>query len=188
MSAKHLYRMVFTALMAAIVFVTTMFLKIEIPTPAGLTMLKVANVFCLFGGMLLGPVYGGLAAGIGSMLFDLSNPSYAASAPFTLVFFFMMGFVCGLISHAGGKRGLDVKQNAIGAVAGSAAYFVLNIGKSIILLVMAGSALWPAIIANSTKMITSGVNAGIAIVFSTILAKPLMAALDKNGLLSRLDG
>lgn len=186
MASKHLYRMIFTALMAAIVFVTTMFLKIEIPTPAGFTMLKVANVFCLFSGMLLGPVYGGLAAGIGSMLFDLSNPNYAPSAPFTLVFFFAMGCVCGLISHMNGKAGLDLKQNALGAFLGSLTYFVLNIGKSIVILMLAGSAFWPAVIANSTKMVTSGVNAVIAVVFATMLAKPLMAALEKNGLLGKL--
>ena len=57
-------------LMAAVVFVVTMFLSIRIPTPTGTTMIKLANAFVLLCGLLLGPVRGGLAAGIGSMIFD----------------------------------------------------------------------------------------------------------------------
>ena len=186
MTNKTLYRMIFTALMAAIVYVTTMFLKVTIPTPAGPTMIKVGNVFCLLGGMLLGPLYGGLAAGIGSMLFDLSDPMFAPSAPYTLVFFFAMGCVCGLISHLGGARGASVKKNVLGALAGAVAYYVLNIGKSILLLILAGSQPWAAVVANSAKMATSLVNAAIAVVLSVLLAKPLMRALSKNGLLEKL--
>ena len=97
------------ALMAAMIFVVTSFVRIPIEVPpAGETMLKVANVLCLLAGMWFGGVRGGLAAGIGSMLFDLSNPKYVASAPFTLLFFFMMAFICGTIcllytSFPGGK-------------------------------------------------------------------------------------
>lgn len=186
MADKTLYRMVFTALMAAVVYVTTMFLKVTIPTPAGPTMVKVGNVFCLFSGMLLGPLYGGLAAGIGSMLFDLSDPMFAASAPYTLVFFFAMGCVCGLISHLGGAKGAALGRNLAGALAGSAVYYVLNIGKSILLLILAGSQPWAAVVANGTKMATSLVNAVIAVALSVLLAKPLMGALKRGGLLDKL--
>ncbi len=57
--------LVVVGLMAAIIFVTTSFIKIQIPTPTGPTMLKVANIICLLAGMLFGGVRGGLAAGIG---------------------------------------------------------------------------------------------------------------------------
>lgn len=186
MTNKSLYRMIFTALMAAIVYVTTLVFKVTIPTPAGPTMLKVGNAFCLFSGMLLGPAYGGLAAGIGSMLFDLSDPMFAPSAPYTLVFFFAMGCVCGLISHTGGARGTSVRKNMLGGLAGAAAYYVLNIGKSVILLILAGSQPWAAVVANSAKMVTSLVNAAIAVALSVILAKLLMGPLQKNGLLDKL--
>ena len=81
---RALYRMVFTALMAAVVFVTTSFIKINIMTPVGPTMLKSGNIFCLLAGMLFGGVPGGLAAGIGSMLYDLMDPLFVADAPLTL--------------------------------------------------------------------------------------------------------
>ena len=64
--AFSLYDIVMIGLMAAVVFVVTMFLSIRIPTPTGTTMIKLANAFVLLCGLLLGPVRGGLAAGIGS--------------------------------------------------------------------------------------------------------------------------
>ena len=61
-------------IMAAAVYMASAFLQISIPTAIGTTRLHMGNVMCLLSGMLLGAVPGGLAAGIGSMLFDFSNP------------------------------------------------------------------------------------------------------------------
>ena len=57
--AFSLYDIVMIGLMAAVVFVVTMFLSIRIPTPTGTTMIKLANAFVLLCGLLLGPVRGG---------------------------------------------------------------------------------------------------------------------------------
>ena len=71
------YDLVIVGVMAALVFAATFFLKIgPIPTPVGPTQIKLANALCLLAGMLFGGVRGGLAAGIGSALFDLSNPAF----------------------------------------------------------------------------------------------------------------
>ncbi len=43
--------------------------------------------------------------GIGSALYDLTNPAYIASAPFTFAFKFMLACVCGLVAYAGNNRG-----------------------------------------------------------------------------------
>ena len=43
-------------------------------------------------GLLLGPVRGGLAAGIGSMIFDLMTPEYAPEAWITFLRFFLMAW------------------------------------------------------------------------------------------------
>ena len=88
--AFSLYDIVMIGLMAAVVFVVTMFLSIRIPTPTGTTMIKLANAFVLLCGLLLGPVRGGLAAGIGSMIFDLMTPEYAPEAWITFLRFFLM--------------------------------------------------------------------------------------------------
>ena len=49
--AFSLYDIVMIGLMAAVVFVVTMFLSIRIPTPTGTTMIKLANAFVLLCGL-----------------------------------------------------------------------------------------------------------------------------------------
>ena len=61
-----LYRVVVIGLMAAMVFVCTMFLGIRIPTPTGTTQLKTANAICLLTGLLFGGWTGGRAGGVGA--------------------------------------------------------------------------------------------------------------------------
>ena len=110
-SRLTLYDIVAVGLMAAVVFVVTMFLSIRIPTPTGTTMIKLANAFVLLCGLLLGPVRGGLAAGFGSMLFDLMTPEYAPEAWLTFLRFFLMAWLCGQkvvaqpdrLHHGGGR-------------------------------------------------------------------------------------
>ncbi len=176
---KKMLYYVFAALMAAMIFVTTYFLKIPIATPAGQTMLKVSNILVLLGGMLFGGVYGGLAAGIGSGMYDLLDPVYITSAPLTFAKFFLMALVCGLISNSGGKKGLSMKRNAVGAVCGGVTYWLLYITESIVKLMIAGSAFSAAAAACAPKMVTSGINQTIAIVGSLLLIVPLNKALAK---------
>ena len=52
----------FIGIMAALVYATSAFLQIPIPTAIGSTRLHMGNVMCLLSGLLLGPVQGGLAA------------------------------------------------------------------------------------------------------------------------------
>ena len=62
-----------TGIMAAAVYMASAFLQIPVPTAIGSTRIHMGNVMCLLSGMVLDPVSGGLAAGIGSMFFDLTN-------------------------------------------------------------------------------------------------------------------
>lgn len=75
-SKKATLTIVITALMAAMTCVSTMI--IQIPSPTG-GYIHLGDGFVLLSGILLGPIYGGLAAGIGSMLADLLSgyPQYA---------------------------------------------------------------------------------------------------------------
>ena len=72
-----------TGLMGALVYIATMFFKVEIPVGADRTMIGFANVFCVLSGLILGPAYGGLAAGVGSFLFDITG-GWFSSAGVTL--------------------------------------------------------------------------------------------------------
>lgn len=163
--------------LAALVFVSTYFLKIgPIPTPAGATMLKTGNAVCLLGGILFGKTKGGLAAGIGSMLFDLTDPVFAPSAPFTFVFFFLMAFVCGAIANQNGKAPTP-KRHLLAAASGSLLYLLLTLSKSFITLLLAGSEAAAALSACGTKLLTSGVNAVFAVAVAVLLAPIFEKAL-----------
>ncbi|MHB8128864.1 MAG: ECF transporter S component [Mobilitalea sp.] len=68
MRTDKITKLVTAALMAAMTCVTTMI--IAVPSPAG-GYIHPGDAFVLLSGIILGPFYGGLAAGIGSMLADL---------------------------------------------------------------------------------------------------------------------
>lgn len=181
-----LYRIVIIGLMAAMVFVCTMFLGIRIPTPTGTTQLKTANAICLLTGLLFGGWTGGLAAGIGSALFDLTYPEWAAGAWLTFIFFFAMGAICGGIAHAGGSAGKNKARNWLAAVCGAVGYWLLYVGKSILVLCLSGSAFSAAFIATTPKMLTGGINAVFAVVVSNLLAALLRPKLEAAGIFETL--
>ena len=181
-----LYRIVIIGLMAAMVFVCTMFLGIRIPTPTGTTQLKTANAICLLTGLLFGGWTGGLAAGIGSALFDLTYPEWAAGAWLTFIFFFAMGAICGGIAHAGGAAGKNKARNWLAAVCGAVGYWLLYVGKSILVLCLSGSAFSAAFIATVPKMLTGGINAVFAVVVSNLLAALLRPKLEAAGIFETL--
>lgn len=70
-----------TALFAALCCIATM--VIQIPTPTN-GFINLGDCIVLISGYLLGPVYGALAAGIGSMLADILS-GYAYYAPATFI-------------------------------------------------------------------------------------------------------
>ena len=181
-----LYRIVIIGLMAAMVFVCTMFLGIRIPTPTGTTQLKTANAICLLTGLLFGGWTGGLAAGIGSALFDQTYPEWAAGAWLTFIFFFAMGAICGGIAHAGGAAGKNKARNWLAAVCGAVGYWLLYVGKSILVLCLSGSAFSAAFIATTPKMLTGGINAVFAVVVSNLLAALLRPKLEAAGIFETL--
>ena len=181
-----LYRIVIIGLTAAMVFVCTMFLGIRIPTPTGTTQLKTANAICLLTGLLFGGWTGGLAAGIGSALFDLTYPEWAAGAWLTFIFFFAMGAICGGIAHAGGAAGKNKARNWVAAICGAVGYWLLYIGKSIVVLCLGGSVFSAAFIATVPKMLTGGINAVFAIVVSNLLAALLRPKLESAGIYEAL--
>ena len=181
-----LYRIVIIGLMAAMVFVCTMFLGIRIPTPTGTTQLKTANAICLLTGLLFGGWTGGLAAGIGSALFDLTYPEWAAGAWLTFIFFFAMGAICGGTAHAGGAAGKNKARNWLAAVCGAVGYWLLYVGKSILVLCLSGSAFSAAFIATTPKMLTGGINAVFAVVVSNLLAALLRPKLEAAGIFETL--
>lgn len=165
------------SVMSAAVYVTSAFLQISIPTPITTTRLHMGNVMCLLSGMLLGAWQGGLAAGIGSVFFDLTNPAYISSAPFTFLFKFLMAWLCGKITAKGGRNQI---RFLLGAVSGSALYVVLYLSKNFIthrfVLHLPLTVAW---LTTSQKAIVSGMNAVIAVCVAVPLGLTLQPVVRK---------
>jgi uncharacterized membrane protein len=99
-------KLVFSALMAAIVCVATMIIKIPIAATGG--YINLGDGMVILSGVILGPVYGALAAGIGSALADLIS-GYLIYAPATFLIKGVMALVVGLII----KKAIDKKSGAV---------------------------------------------------------------------------
>lgn len=94
------YKIVLTALMAALCYVAFTFLKIPIPTFDGdYVALHIGNAFCVLAALLLGGVYGGLAGSLGMTIADLLDPVYITSAPKTFVLKLCIGLIAGFVAH-----------------------------------------------------------------------------------------
>lgn len=180
------FQLAVTGMMAAMVFAAT-YLHIDIPMVLGnKSMIHLGNVMCLLSGLLLGPVYGGFAAGIGSFFFDLLDPVFIATSPLTFLFKFMMAFVCGAIVYWGRRGKITVTRSIIGAVSGALTYVILYLAKSFVELWILGSAPSAAFIAIVPKMGTSSINAVIAVVVAVPLSFAVRRALKATHLANKL--
>lgn len=166
-------------IMAAAVYVASAFLQISIPTAIGNTRLHMGNVMCLLAGMLLGSLQGGLAAGIGSLFFDLTNPAYIASAPFTFAFKFAMAWICGKIISG---QSAHLKQRyALGGIAGAFAYVILYLSKNFVeYRFVLGLPMEAVMLMEAQKAAVSSVNAVVACLVAVPLGlalRPVMAKI-----------
>ena len=87
-------KIIMTALFAALACVATM--SIRIPTPGTGGYIHPGDAIVILAGIILGPVYGMLAGGIGSALSDLIG-GYFVYVPITLVIKGLVALVSGLI-------------------------------------------------------------------------------------------
>ena len=164
-------KLVMTALMMALTMVATMFIRIPLP----LGYVNLGDVFVLLSVFILGPVYGTIAAGVGSGLADLFG--YITYAPGTLIIKSTMAFVAWLIykflSKATGKEMLgEIVGGIVGALVMATGYFFYEI----MFFTTAGVA-----IVNAPWNLLQG---GIGVTLSVILMRVLTAtkALEKLNL------
>lgn len=97
----NLKKLVLTALFAALACVATM--SIRIPTPGTNGYIHPGDAVVILSGIILGPVYGLLAGGIGSAMADLLG-GYFVYVPITFVIKGLIAVVAGLIYLKVGKN------------------------------------------------------------------------------------
>ena len=112
MQTKKTLKLVMAALLAAMTCVATMIIKIPLTATGG--YINLGDCIVLLSGILLGPLYGGLAAGIGSALADLFS-GYVAFLPATFLIKGFMAIIMGLFIKDLSKNNA-VKTAIIGAI------------------------------------------------------------------------
>lgn len=97
---SNLKKIVMTALFAALACVATM--SIRIPTPGTGGYIHPGDAIVILSGVILGPVWGLLAAGIGSAMADLLG-GYFIYVPITFAVKGIVAFAAGMIYQRVGK-------------------------------------------------------------------------------------
>ena len=176
-------KIVLVALLAALTTAGSA-LRITLPIDiAGTTSFHLGNILCALSGILLGPWLGGLAAGMGSAIYDMMNPLYISEAWITFLFKGAYAVAAGLVARAGGKEityPKSILATAVGAVTYAALYLLKSFYYNGILL--HGLTVEAAAITVVAKLPATIFNAVVAILFAPILAKSISVALKKNHL------
>lgn len=172
------------ALMTALVFAGS-YIQFYIPTGIDNTRLHLGNVMCLLAALLFGKTKGGLAAGLGSMIYDLTNPLYISTCWVTFIMKFAMAFICGWIVFPKNRESgvkLPPVRAVIGTVSGALSYVVLYLTKNYIEnYLLLRMELEVVIAAMVTKGTVSLINAAISVPAALLLATALRPALRSSG-------
>jgi uncharacterized membrane protein len=188
---NQLTRIVFGAVMAAIICVITLF-----RIPLGQSKVHFANAMCLLAGLLLGPVTGGLSAGLGSALYDVLFGGYGPlDAVITFVSKFAMAWVTAVLFRAFMKKYKDpaaketVLPLVISCVIGALTYVALYMLKTWIFKMyvepVPAETIPTVMIA---KLGPSLINAAFAIVVAPIFYHAVLPALKSTGIYRQLEG
>ena len=175
-------RIVFAAMMAALTAAGSA-LRINIPISiGGSTYFHLGNIMCALSGILLGPWLGGLAAGMGSAIYDMFYPAFISECWLTFLMKGIYGLAAGLIVSIGNKKATYLKST-LGALTGALSYAVLYLLKSYFKAIwVQGVAVEAAWIVVVEKLPATIFNGAVAVIFAPILAVAITKALKRNHL------
>ena len=189
-SGSLIAKIAFSGVMAAIICVITVF-----RIPLGQSKVHFANSMCLLSGLLLGPVWGGAAAGLGSALYDVMLGGYSFfDALITFVSKFAMAWVTGMLFRAWvlRKGSRSWKETllplVLACVLGALTYVGLYMLKSWLFKLYVEPVpvdTIPGILV--AKLIPSLINAAFAVVTAPIFYHAVLPALRSAGILKKLE-
>ena len=178
MKKFSVYKLVFTALMAAVVCVMTF---VRIPLLG--SKVHLGNAAGLLAGLLLGGPAGGLAAGLGSALNDLVSAYGPDECLVTFISKFLMALICAVIARRPVSRG----RITLACAAGAVSYVVLYMCKTFLyrrfVYGLPLEAVWAVML---EKLPASLINAVFAVVAAPLLYAALRPALEKAGLAEKM--
>ena len=183
--AKTLRKIIYMAVLAALVFVVTFF-----RFPLFGSKVHLGNAICLLCGLLMGPVAGGVSAGLGSAMYDVFfYPSDLMTYAITFVSKLAMAWVCGKIAFTADREAGKHGWNAVACVAGAWTYVALYMLKTYVyqrfVYGFPANEVWITV---SSKFPASAINAVAAMIAAPILYTALRPALEKGKILPRMRG
>lgn len=108
------FDLIITALLIALIYVSTVFINIPLPgAKGGLMHLGTTMLFII--GFLFGPRKAAVAGAIGMGIFDLLG-GWAIWAPITIVARGLQGYIVGKIAWSAGRNGNHIGMNITAAV------------------------------------------------------------------------
>ena len=166
------------AVMAALVAVGS-YIQVQIPSILGTSRFHLGNVMCALCGLLLGPWWGALAAGLGSAIFDLFDPLRIMEAPITFLTKGVYGLVAGAVFFKVFKGKSNYVNEAVASALAAVSYIVLYLAKSffyngLLIKGLTADAAWLAVLG---RIPNSAFNGIVAVIFAPILGVALHKAL-----------
>ena len=156
-------------------------LRIKVPSAiAGTSAFHLGNIMCALSGILLGPWLGGLAAGLGSAIYDMFDPVYIAECWLTFLMKGAYGVAVGLVFGIG-KKEWNYLKATLAAAAGAATYAVLYLGKTFLKgIAVQGLTSAAALVGVVERIPATVFNAVVAIVFAPVLALAIRNGLKRS--------
>ena len=182
--SKYTTRKIVLSALRAALTVAGSAIRVTMPIDiGGTTSFHLGNIMCALAGILLGPWYGGMAAGIGSAIYDMFNPLYISECWITFLFKGIYGMCAGLVIRCG-KKEWGYIHSILASAAGAVSYAALYLLKSYFYSgrLMSGLSHEAAMITIWTKIPATVFNAAVAVIFAPILAIAIRTALKKSHL------
>ena len=165
-------RIAMAGLLAALTAVGSA-IRITVPVDlVGTSSIHLGNIFCALSGVLLGPGLGGLAAGLGSAIYDMTNPLYIGEAWLTFLMKGAYALAAGLVFKHLKLR--EYVRDLLGTTAGALTYAVLYLGKTFVkAVVVSGLTAQAALVATAAKLPATTFNMAVAIIIAPVLSKAI---------------
>ena len=176
---KTLLILCMAAAMAALVALGS-WIQIQIPSILGTSRFHLGNVMCALSGLLLGPWWGALAAGMGSALYDLLlDPTRFVEFPITFVTKSVYGLAAGAVFFKVFKGKSNYVNEAIASAAAAASYIAVYLVKcffynGLLIKGLTPGGAWLGVLEKVPSSLFNGV---VAVIFAPILGVALHKAL-----------
>ncbi|MCI8698540.1 MAG: ECF transporter S component [Oscillospiraceae bacterium] len=186
---KTLLILCMAAAMAALVALGS-WIQIQIPSILGTSRFHLGNVMCALSGLLLGPWWGALAAGMGSALYDLLlDPTRFAEFPITFLTKSVYGLAAGAVFFKVLKGKSNYVNEAIASAAAAVSYIAVYLVKcffynGLLIKGLTPGGAWLGVLEKVPSSLFNGV---VAVIFAPILGVALHKAL-KAAHLETADG